>query len=61
MRRGEHSGRLRHATISGQLQLTDVLVGKLDRIDDFRCTFTDKGEGEQIQFYCWGVRAKYVL
>ena len=51
MRRGDYSGRLRHAIISGQLQLADILVGKLNRIDDFRCTFTDKGEGKRLQFF----------
>ena len=46
VRRGEHSGRLRQIIINGQLQPTDVLVGRLNMIDDFRGRLTDEIEGK---------------
>ena len=37
VRRGEHAGKLKQVLSAKQLELSDILVGKLKPIDDFRC------------------------
>jgi hypothetical protein len=45
IRSGEHSGRLKQVVNSGQLSLDEIMIGRLKKIDDFRCQLTDDTDG----------------
>jgi hypothetical protein len=45
IRSGEHSGRLKQVMNSGQLSLDEIIIGKLKKIDDFRCQLIDETDG----------------
>ena len=42
LKRGEHGGRLSQCVATKELSLTDILEGKLTKIDDFRCNFVSE-------------------
>lgn len=49
IRSGEHSGRLKQVINNGQLSLDEIIIGKLKKIDDFRCLLTDETDGTSIE------------
>lgn len=42
LKRGEHGGRLSQCVATKELSLTDILEGKLTKLDEFRCNFVSE-------------------